>query len=38
MMKFYVEENIDTQKEFVRDIGINIGKYKPIRNKPNNDL
>ena len=35
MMKFYVEENVDTQKEFVRDIGINIGKYKPIRIKQN---
>tara|TARA_R110001592_G_scaffold9794_4_gene51671 strand:- start:1646 stop:3220 length:1575 start_codon:yes stop_codon:yes gene_type:complete len=35
MMKFYVEENVDMQKEMVRDIGINIGKYKPIRNKPN---
>jgi hypothetical protein len=35
MMKFYKEENVDFQKASVRNIGIQIGKYKPISQKEN---
>lgn len=31
MLKFYKEENVDFQKDMVREIGIQLGKYKPLR-------
>lgn len=34
MMRFYKEENVDFQRELVKDIGIKLGKYKPRTNVP----
>ena len=32
-MKYYKRENIDSQQSISKDIGITLGKYKPIRHK-----
>jgi hypothetical protein len=34
MMRFYKEENVDFQRELVKDIGVKLGKYKPRTNVP----